>query len=134
MKDRTSWEVCGCQTQPTHYVDTMPCPCSTTPPPAPVAEMREPVEVTDEMCRRVATALHRVTLCANAPDMRDVLQLWQRELGPTLGMMSWRGPTGAECRDIENQFTLMNMRLETPTGRDMFDAVRAVMWPKGGES
>lgn len=41
-----------------------------------------------------------------------------------------REPTPEECNRIENQFTVMNMRLETSHGRDMFDAVRAVMWPK----
>ena len=44
-----------------------------------------------------------------------------------------REPTPEECRRIENQFILMNMRLETSPGRDVFDSVRAVMFPQKSE-
>ena len=64
-----------------HYAEFRPVPLYTAPPPAPVAEIREP---TPEECERIG-------------------KLWDSKA------------TGL-CR----------------TGRDMFDAVCAVMWPKEG--
>ena len=89
-------------------------------------------EVTQEMCQRVAASFYGSDTFANGVEMREALQLWRSELGPTLGLVEIREPTPEECERMENQFTLMTMRLDTSGGRDMFDAVRAIMWPKEG--
>lgn len=46
-----------------------------------------------------------------------------------------REPTPEECERICTEYERMLMREGTCGGRDAFDAVRAVMWPKSeGES
>jgi len=109
-------------------------------PPAPVSEIRE-VEVTDEMAERAYISKWRGVpeLIDHEPDdedrqwAREWLSAWRAELGPTLGLVELKEPTPEECRRIENQFILMNMRLETSPGRDVFDSVRAVMFPQKSE-
>ena len=108
-------------------------------PPAPAAEIRE-VVVTDEMCDSAYLRKweSQTSLSGAEPDdedrqwAREWLAAWRAELGPALGLVEIREPTPEECDRMENQFTLMTMRLDTSGGRDMFDAVRAVLWPKEG--
>lgn len=72
---------------------------------------------------------------------RAMIAAVRAELGPTLGLAVMREPTAEECAQIERQWSLtldsvaetQEVRPDT-CGRAMFDAVRAVMWPKGGES
>jgi hypothetical protein len=45
-----------------------------------------------------------------------------------------REPTPEECERICTEYERLLMREGTCGGRDAFDAVRAVMWPKEGES
>ena len=93
-------------------------------PPAPVAEIREAV-VTDD----VASSLGRALGCA--PEFaRGVVRAVQRELGPTLGLVELKEPTPEECERICIEYERLLMRWGTCGGRDAFDAVRAVMWPK----
>ena len=103
-------------------------------PPVPVAEIREAV-VTRPMCHGAGA---RFWSEPNNGDSCDQalrwLEAWRSELGPALGLVEIREPTPEDCERMENQFTLMTMRLDTSGGRDMFDAVRAVMWPKSEES
>ena len=76
----------------------------TTPPPAQVAEMREPAEVTDEMCDRAYIRKWRGVpeLIGHDPDdedrqwAREWIEAWRAELGPTLGLVEMREPTPAK--------------------------------------
>ena len=43
------------------------------------------VEVTQEMCERVAASFFGVATFANGVEMHEALQLWRSELGPALG-------------------------------------------------
>jgi len=92
----------------------------------------EPVAVTQEMCERVAASFYGVATFANGVEMNEALQLWQRELGPTLGMVVMREPTPEECDRIARESTVMMATSSTyeQIGRAMFRAVREVM---GGE-
>ena len=119
-----------------YSVGTAAEPLYTTPPPAPVAEMREPrklSEVTQEMCERVAASFYGAATFANGVEMNEALQLWRAELGPTLGIMEMREPTPEECERIYADWLHAETHGSTAgqrMGRAMFDAVRAVM---GGE-
>jgi len=57
------------------------------------------------------------------------LEAWRAELGPTLGLVEIREPTPEECERIYRHWEQRATGL-CRTGRDAFDAVRAVMWPK----
>lgn len=121
-------------------LDTMPL--YTTPPPAPVAEIRKHwklSEVTQEMCERVAASFYGADTFANGVEMHESLQLWQRELGQTLGLVSREevarmvesayreGIADSQCKEWRGG--------EYITGNwQNSNARRAVMWPKGGES
>lgn len=108
-------------------------------PPAPVAEIRE-VAVTDEMCERAYIGKWRGVpeLIGHEPDdedrqwSREWLEAWRTELGPALGMVELKEPTPEECERICTEYERLLMREGTCGGRDAFDAVRAVMWPKEG--
>ena len=99
-------------------------------PPAPVAEIRE-VVVTDEMCARVGDAWYagfgnRAAMASG----RDMIAAVRAELGPALGLVELKWPTPEECERICTEYERLLMREGTCGGRDAFDAVRAVMWPK----
>ena len=46
------------------------------------------VSVTDEMAHRVANSFYGEATLGNKLEVTEVLQLWQRELGPALGMVA----------------------------------------------
>ena len=50
-------------------------------------------EVTQEMCQRVAASFYGSDTFANGVEMREALQLWRSELGPTLGLVEIREPS-----------------------------------------
>ena len=113
----------------------------TTPPPAQVAEMREPAEVTDEMCDRAYIRKWRGVpeLIGHEPDdedrqwSREWLEAWRSELGPTLGLVEIREPSDDECRAIWREAKANEGDgSKICAGRAMFDACRAVLWPKEG--
>ena len=95
-------------------------------------------EVADEMCDRAYISKWRGVpeLIGHEPDdedrqwAREWLEAWRAELGPTLGMVELKEPTPEECERICTEYERMLMREGTCGGRDAFDAVRAVMWPK----
>ena len=133
---RMSWEICGCQTPPTHYVGTMPCPLNPTPPPVKPAPQFVAGEVDDAMAQRIAETvfgqLGEGRVCAD--DGRKMIAAVRSELGPTLGMVEIREPDDEQYRAIADEF-LCNVATASRgvrTGRAMFNAVRAVMWPKEG--
>ena len=109
-------------------------------PPAPVSEIRE-VEVTDEMAERAYISKWRGVpeLIDHEPDdedrqwAREWLSAWRAELGPTLGLVEIREPTPDECERISMAYyddEALVDRDHRHLGKDMFAAVRAVMWPK----
>ena len=99
---------------------------------APVAEIRE-VVVTDEMCGRVFAAACGTEVSDGAFRVtRKLLAAWRAELGPALGLVELKEPTPEECELICTEYERLLMREGTCGGRDAFDAVRAVMWPKEG--
>ena len=101
-------------------------------PPAPVAEIRE-VAVTDEMCERVFARACGTEVSDGAFRVtRKLLAAWRAELGPALGLVELKEPTPEECERICTEYERLLMREGTCGGRDAFDAVRAVMWPKEG--
>ena len=104
-------------------------------PPAPVAEIRE-VVVTDEMGKKVYekwVCLPRRIGCSFAVSHGiDMIDAVRAELGPTLGLVELKEPTPEECERICTEYERLLMREGTCGGRDAFDAVRAVMWPKEG--
>jgi len=108
-----------------------------TVPPAPVAEIRD-VVVTDEMCDRAYIGKWRGVpeLIGHEPDdedrqwSREWLEAWRSELGPALGLVEIREPTPEECERICTEYERLLMREGTCGGRDAFDAVKIVMWPK----
>jgi len=109
-----------------------------TAPPAPVAEIRD-VVVTDEMCDRAYIGKWRGVpeLIGHEPDdedrqwSREWLEAWRSELGPALGLVEIREPTPEECERIDREWKrLIDYTSENNSGRAMFRAVRAVMWPK----
>lgn len=108
-------------------------PLYTAPPPAPVAEIRE-VVVTDEMGKKVYekwVCLPRRIGCSFAVSHGiDMISAVRSELGPALGLVEIREPTPEECERICTEYERLLMREGTCGGRDAFDAVRAVMWPK----
>lgn len=105
----------------------------TVPPPAPAAEIREGV-VTDEMGKKVYekwVCLPRRIGCSFAVSHGiDMISAVRSELGPALGLVEIREPTPEECERICTEYERLLMREGTCGGRDAFDAVRAVMWPK----
>lgn len=113
-------------------------PCAQLPigtklyaaPPAPVAGIREVVYATAEMASRVANSYFGTDTPADMSDMMEVLGYWQRELGQALGFVKLKEPTPEECERICSEYERLLMREGTCGGRDAFDAVRAVMWPK----
>lgn len=109
-------------------------------PPAPVAEIREAV-VTDEMCNRAYISKWRGVpeLIDHEPDdedrqwAREWLSAWRAELGPALGLVEIREPTPEECERISMAYyddEALVDRDHRHLGKDMFIAVRAIMWPK----
>ena len=111
-------------------------------PPAPVAAATQFVagEVADEMCDSAYISKWRGVpgLIGHEPDdedrqwSREWLEAWRAELGPTLGLVALKEPTPEECERICTEYERLLMREGTCGGRDAFDAVRAVMWPKEG--
>lgn len=91
-------------------------------------------EVTPEMCERVW--IRRFPTYFGADDLhraitRRWLEAWRAELGPTLGLVELKEPTPEECERIITAW--WTFRGDKPfDGRAMFDACRAVMWPKEG--
>ncbi len=103
-------------------------------PPTPVAGIREVVYATAEMASRVANSYFGTDTPADMSDMMEVLGYWQRELGPTLGLVELKEPTPEECRDIWREAKANEGDgSKVCAGRAMFDACRAVLWPKEGE-
>jgi len=103
-------------------------------PPAPVAEIREAV-VTDKMCWRVFDNVSDE--CTTAEIARNWLVAWRAELGTALGLVEIREPTPEECERIYTHWSESVDTLNVPepvkrVGRAMFDACRAVLWPKEG--
>ena len=106
--------------------------------PAPVAEIREAV-ITDEVARKVFNAWidarWRLNEGQDAKYGHAMINVVRAELGPALGLVEIREPTPEECERICTEYERLLMREGTCGGRDAFDAVRAVMWPKSeGES
>ncbi len=104
-----------------------------TAPPAPVAEIRE-VAVTDEMARKVFNAWidarWRLNEGQDTKYGHAMINVVRSELGPALGLVGLKEPTPEECERICTEYERLLMREGTCGGRDAFDAVRAVMWPK----
>lgn len=102
-------------------------------PPAPVAEIRE-VVVTDAVARKVFNAWidarWRLNEGQDAKYGHAMIAAVRAELGPALGLVEIREPTPEECERICTEYERLLMREGTCGGRDAFDAVRAVMWPK----
>ena len=111
----------------------------------------EAPEVDDAMCERVCAEYQRLESNARITGSRNVASFGhamiaavRSELGPTLGLAVMREPTPEECRQICDRITQWANRRNDPCslspdgirhaqeshGRAMFDAVRAVMWPK----
>ena len=93
------------------------------------------VEVTDEACEIVWWyRIEHQNPSATAPMVaREWLTAWQRELGPTLGLVEIREPSDDECRDIWREAKANEGDgSKVCAGRAMFNACRAVMWPKEG--
>ncbi len=88
------------------------------------------VEVTQEMCWMVWQNIPK----ANEDDPRAYLAAWRAELGPALGLVEMREPTQEEGEAIYKHWehAATGCRPLCQSGRDMFNAVRAVMWPKEG--
>ena len=67
------------------------------------------------------------------------LRVWQRELGPTLGLVELREPTPEECTDMTKWFKVeceaccINPQETVDYGRAIFDAVKIVMFPQESE-
>lgn len=105
----------------------------TTPPPAPVVEIRDAV-ITDEVARKVFNAWidarWRLNEGQDAKYGHAMINVVRAELGPALGLVEIREPTPEECERICTEYERLLMREGTCGGRDAFDAVRAVMWPK----
>jgi len=110
-------------------------------PPAPVAKIREAV-VTDDVLQ---SAFLRACAISDGQGPRGLdiggtdndeasiwLEAWRSELGPTLGLVDLKEPTPEECERICTEYERLLMREGTCGGRDAFDAVRNVMWPKEG--
>lgn len=102
-------------------------------PPAPVVEIREAV-ITDEVARKVFNAWidarWRLNEGQDAKYGHAMINVVRAELGPALGLVEIREPTPEECERICTEYERLLMREGTCGGRDAFDAVRAVMWPK----
>jgi len=97
-------------------------------PPAPVAEIREGVDVTRPMCHGAWALFWSEPNTGDSCDQaRRWLEAWRAELGPALGLVEIREPTVGECERIDSMYASLD---RTSHGRAMFDAVRAVMWPK----
>ena len=88
------------------------------------------VEVTQEMCWMVWQNIPK----ANEDDPRAYLAAWRAELGPALGLVEMREPTQEDGEAIYKHWehAATGCRPLCQSGRDMFNAVRAVMWPKEG--
>lgn len=108
----------------------------TTPPPAPVADTREAMDVDDAMCERIYRQYSGVPARqTRAATVRDIIAIIRAELGPTLGMVTLREPTPEECEQIAHEFYGVSPEnMSELCGRVMFGVVRDVMWPKGVES
>ena len=93
-------------------------------------------EVTDDVAARVLTHFSNFPVrLSNAQNGRDMIAAVRSELGPALGLVEIREPTPEECAAIHKEW----MRAHgiegygaVCNGRAMFDACRAVLWPKEG--
>jgi len=111
----------------------------TTPPPAPVVEIRDAV-ITDEVARKVFNAWidarWRLNEGQDAKYGHAMINVVRAELGPALGLVEIREPTPEECADMaewfksECQACCINPQESADYGRAIFDAVKIVMWPK----
>jgi len=70
-------------------------------PPAPVAEIREPVEVDDEIARKLWREWFDAGCMTGLDTARFWLRVWQRELGPTLGMVPPDARADARIAELE---------------------------------
>ena len=89
-------------------------------------------EVTKEMCWNV---FEDCDGCEKnmAETARHWLDRWRKELGPTLGLVEIREPSDDECRAIWREAKANEGDgSKICAGRAMFDACRAVLWPKEG--
>ena len=106
-------------------------------PPAPVAEIRE-VEVTDAVARKVFNAWIDARWRLNeGQDVKyghAMIAAVRSELGPALGLVELKEPTPEECERIYKHWEqkATGARPLCQSGMDMFDACRAVLWPKEG--
>lgn len=90
-------------------------------------------EFTDEVAARVLTHFSNFPVrLTNAQNGHDMIAAVRSELGPALGLVEIREPTPEECERICTEYERLLMREGTCGGRDAFDAVRAVLWPKEG--
>jgi len=98
-------------------------------------------EVADEMCDSAYISKWRGVpgLIGHEPDdedrqwSREWLEAWRSELGPTLGLVEIREPNDDECRAIWREAKANEGDgSKICAGRAMFDACRAVLWPKEG--
>jgi hypothetical protein len=99
----------------------------------------EPDEATCERVWYRYFPLKDLQAATNYAISRNWLTAWRAELGPTLGMVELKEPTPEECADMaewfksECQACCINPQESADYGRAIFDAVKIVMWPKGGE-
>lgn len=133
---RMSWEICGCQTPPTHYVGTMPCPLNPTPPPVKPAPQFVAGEVSDTMARKLWREWFDASGITGVESAHFWLKALRRELGPALGLVEIREPTAEECERINwLAHNTLDALAETQEvrpeaiGRAMFAAVAE--WLKG---
>ena len=71
--------------------------------PAPVAEIREPVEVDDEIARKLWREWFDAGCMTGLDTARFWLRVWQRELGPTLGMVPPDARADARIAELERE-------------------------------
>lgn len=90
-------------------------------------------EVTDAVARKVFNAWidarWRLNEGQDAKYGHAMINVVRSELGPALGLVEIREPTPEECERIDSMYASLD---RTSHGRAMFDACRAVMWPKEG--
>ena len=128
---RPTWPDAGASPEMAVAINVRPL---YTAPPAPVAEIRAAV-VTDELGKKVYEKwirLPRRIDCSFAVSHGiDMIAAVRAELGPALGLVELKEPTPEECERILDIWVCGSGE-NVDAGRAMFDACRAVMWPKEG--
>ena len=107
-------------------------------PPAAIAAAPQfvPAEVTDAAARKVFNAWidarWRLNEGQDAKYGHAMIAVVREELGPSLGLVAIREPTEEECEQIcaEYHGSGFDRELGVRVGRNMFDAVRAAMFPE----